>query len=289
MQASWLCTSPNSICIFEAGFPCRTMISWNSGTRHVQLHNANQLGCPLPVQQATARIHLQAAETSREKELSDVSSSKRRGAGLALRRTDATLTSLESAFTSLTSIGSHHTFSGSVILFMGTSLSKPREAIEIVFPIHIHSNAEPQASSQDNCRNNSLASACIQASRQLMPLTSQLPAPASGKTKMFVAVSNHITSPDCEPAKHFDTVAVQRCSLKRCLTSIVHVTVGTGVQPTQQPSWLMQHAEHLTGPKDLPPRQPQLGNDQEGSSVSGALDVCTTIVSGLTCSSGLPP
>ena len=127
MQASWLCTSPNSFFIFEAGFPCRTMISWNSGTRHVQLHTANQLGCPLPVQQATARIHLQAVDSSREKELSVISSSKRRGAGLALRRTDNMLTSLESAFTSLTSIGSHHTFSGSVILFMGTSLSKPRE------------------------------------------------------------------------------------------------------------------------------------------------------------------
>lgn len=216
---------------------------------------------------------LQAAETPSE----DPEGSKRRsrrGAGLAARRTESTLTSLEMVFTSLRLLDKHDAFSGSIMIMLGSSLSKPREAIEIVFP------SQPTSCPATGESDSWLSSACIQATRQLMPLTSQMPAPATGKAKMFVAVSSQCSL----PAAQFNTIAEHRCSLKRCLASVVHVQGHSASQQPQPPSWLMQHADH-SGSAAV---QMQEIEQEQGIVMAPApLQVCSTAVAGLTCSSGL--
>lgn len=187
------------------------------------------------------------------------------------------MSSLEQQFASLRLIDNYQSFCGSVIIFLGSSLSKPCEAIEIVLP-----SLPPLHTCSSDDGHTGFDSACIQSTRQLMPLTSRMPAPATGKTKMFVAVNSQCPL----PAAQFDTVAEQRCSLKRCLASVVHITVGSRHStslpktPQEPPSWLIQHAEHNGAAAGRP-------QENEEANTPRPLQVCSTVVSGLTCSSAI--
>jgi hypothetical protein len=214
---------------------------------------------------------VQAADTATGKDNEALASRRRpkRGAGLAVRRAAALISQLEDVFHSLSLIGSHGTFSGSVMIFLGTSLSKPREAIEIVFP---------QAAALECCGGGTccgLRSVCVQATRQLMPITSQMPAPAARKAKMFVAVITNCALPSAQ----FDTVADHHCSLTKCLAAVVHVSVGTSQNATAA-SWLMQHAD-CTG------QNKEQNRCNERETLPAKLQVCSTVVSGLTCGCGM--
>lgn len=203
--------------------------------------------------------------------------SKRRGSGLAARRAQSLVTNLEAAFASLALLDSdrNQTFPGSVLIMLGASLSKPREVIEIVLP----KVGDPFTDGmiKDTVQQcNGFASVCVQATRQLMPLTSQMPAPATGKVKMWLAFSQPISP---LPAANFEAMAELRCSLKRCLASVVHVTMGpsdSAAPATQAPSWLLQHADR----QGIADGQIQC-NDI--TSTTPVLHVCSTVVSGLTC------
>jgi hypothetical protein len=164
---------------------------------------------------------------------------RRRGAGLRLRRAAKLLVELEQVFDVLQQVDKLDGCSPSVLIFLGQSMSKPREALEIAFP-PLEGDADNRSRScMPAFEAAEMQKAYRSVTRQMVQHSSQLPMPPTGgKVKLFLALRN-----GTKPRAGFDVVHEPRCSLKRCLTSVFKIHCRPHrvalVMPCSQ-GWLLQ-------------------------------------------------
>lgn len=139
----------------------------------------------------------------------------RRTTNAANKRTQKLLNTLTSTFASLSGLCLQREAVTIVALF-GPSVSRPREALEIVFSPLTHQSDRHQGYESFHPQQHLLSAeatrkACCKITRKLVPLLNSLPLlKAAGSTKLFVAVAGH------RPNENLHIVHDRYISLKQC-------------------------------------------------------------------------